>query len=94
MKDQVCDRRFSIDTIYVLFLALDGEDYQGLSYEVIFNENSVNPYRVYIPILNSICLEYDEYFSVTLTTNVDNVTLVNDTVIIKIMNDDCKPSYD
>ena len=72
--------------------ALDGEDYIALSHEIIFDENSVNPHRVYIPILNDICLEYDEYFSVRLTTNMDCVTIVNDLVIINITNDDGKPS--
>ena len=75
-----------------MIIALDGEDYQGLSHEIIFDENSVNPHRVYIPILNDDCLEYDEYFSVILTTNMDCVTLVNDSVIINITNDDGKPS--
>lgn len=70
-------------------LAEDGIDFRGISKEVIFDENSENPQRVYVPILNDDCVEYDEYFLVNVTTNMDCVLLVN-SVHVTILDDDCK----
>ena len=76
--------------MYILILALAGYDYQAQTHEIIFKRGSINPYRLYIPILNDMSLEYDEYFSVTLTTDMDCVKLVNDEVTIHIKDDDSK----
>ena len=43
---------------------------------------------VFIPILNDECLENDEDFNVTLTTNLDCVQLGDDRLAITIVDDD------
>lgn len=76
-----------------MFTAYENEDFIPVSYDIIFNSNTTSTHRVYIPLLNDDCVELDEYFSVALTTSLNCVNLVNDTVNITITEDDCKPLF-
>jgi len=69
--------------------AVEGEDYRGVSVEIIFNAETGSRQRVYIPLFNDECVEYDEYFSVDLSTTSPRVNTVNDSVTITIIDDDC-----
>jgi len=57
--------------------------------EIIFNAETDSRQRVYIPLFNDECVEYDEYFSVDLSTTSPRVNTVNDSVNITIIDDDC-----
>ena len=65
-----------------------GDDYTAVTRKVQFNENTDNEQTVLTPILNDECLEYDEDFNVTLTTTLDCIQLINDTLTITIIDDD------
>ena len=56
--------------------------------EVIFNAETDSRQRVYIPLFNDECVEYDEYFSVDLSTTSSRVNTVNDSVNVTIIDDD------
>ena len=57
--------------------------------ELIFNEKTSNTQTVFVPILNDVCLEEDiEYFSVVLSSYMDCVEIVNESVTIRIDDDD------
>ena len=71
-----------------MFLALDGEDYRAVTHEIIFNNATDREQRVYVPLFNDACVEYDEYFSVDLTTSMDCVELDVYSVNITIVDDD------
>ena len=60
-----------------------------MSVEIIFNAETDSTQRVYIPLFNDECVEYDEYFSVDLSTTSPRVNTVNDSVTITIIDDDC-----
>ena len=74
---------------YFMNAAIEGEDYRGVSVEIIFNAETDSTQRVYIPLFNDECVEYDEYFSVDLSTTSPRVNTVNDSVTITIVDDDC-----
>ena len=57
--------------------------------EIIFDAETDSRRRVYIPLFNDECVEYDEYFSVDLSTTSPRVNTVNDSVNITIVDDDC-----
>ena len=69
--------------------AVEGEDYREVSVEIIFNAETDSTQRVYIPLFNDECVEYDEYFSVDLSTTSPRVNTVNDSLNITIEDDDC-----
>ena len=73
-----------------LSLAVDGEDYRAVTHEIIFNNDTDRVQRVYVPLFNDVCVEYDEYFSVDLTTSMDCVQLDVNSVNITIVDDDSK----
>ena len=73
-----------------MFLAVDGEDYTAVTHEIIFNNATDRVQRVYVPLFNDACVEYDEYFSVDLTTSMDCVQLDVNSVNITIVDDDSK----
>ena len=73
-----------------MFLAVDGEDYRAVTHEIIFNNATDREQRVYVPLFNDACVEYDEYFSVDLTTSMDCIELDVNSVNITIMDDDRK----
>lgn len=59
--------------------------------EIIFTKYSENPHRLYIPIINDCdCVEWDEYFLVNITTEMDCVYLPVEYVTITILDDDRK----
>ena len=60
-----------------------------MSREIIFNAGTDSQQRVYIPLFNDECVEYDEYFSVDLSTSSPRVNTVNDSLNITIEDDDC-----
>ena len=71
------------------FAAIEEEDYRGVSVEIIFNAETDSTQGVYIPLFNDECVEYDEYFSVDLSTTSPRVNTVNDSLDITIEDDDC-----
>ena len=73
-----------------LSLAVDGEDYRAVTHEIIFNNATDREQRVYVPLFNDACVEYDEYFSVNLTTSMDCVELDVNIVNVTIVDDDSK----
>lgn len=68
--------------------AKEDDDYRGVSHKIVFNSDMLGPQRVYIPLLNDDCLENEELFSVTLTTEMDCVVLEDHEVTITIQDDD------
>ena len=73
-----------------MFLAVNGEDYREVTHEIIFNNDTDREERVYIPLFNDGCVEYDEYFFVNLTTSMDCIELDVYYVKINILDDDRK----
>ena len=73
-----------------MFLAVNGEDYREVTREIIFNNDTDREQRVYIPLFNDDCVEYDEYFFVNLTTSIDCVKFDVYYVKINILDDDRK----
>ena len=73
--------------------AVMGEDYRRVSHVLVFTPNTISPLRVYVPLLNDDCLEYDEYFFVVASTNMDCVNLDDDNVTIHILDDDGKSCF-
>ena len=71
-----------------LFLADMSADYTLVSRDILFNENTDTVQTVLIPILNDECLENEEDFNVTLTTEMDCVQLDDDRLTITIVDDD------
>ena len=71
-----------------LFLADMSADYTLVSRDILFNENTDTVQTVLIPILNDECLENEEDFNVTLTTEMDCVQLDDDMLTITIVDDD------
>ena len=63
-------------------------DYTLVSRDILFNENTDTVQTVLIPILNDECLENEEDFNVTLTTEMDCVQLDDDMLTITIVDDD------
>ena len=63
-------------------------DYTLVSRDILFNENTDTVQTVLIPILNDECLENEEDFNVTLTTEMDCVQLDDDRLTITIVDDD------
>ena len=62
--------------------------------DVIFNKYTPSVQTVSVPILNDICLEEDgEYFSVVATSFMDCVQIVNESVTIRIDDDDSESSF-
>ena len=56
---------------------------------LIFYEDTPNSQPVPVTILNDVCLEEDiEYFSVVLSSDMDCVEIVNESVTIRIDDDD------
>ena len=74
--------------IFVLSPALGFLDYVPVTKEIAFNNYTERVHPLYIPIINDDCFEYDEYFSVKVTTDMECVYLVNDTAHITILEDD------
>ena len=71
------------------YAAKEGDDFRRVSVEIIFNAETDSRQRVYIPLFNDECVEYDEYFSVDLSTTSPRVNTVNDSVNVTIIDDDC-----
>ena len=69
---------------------MNGEDYRAVTHEIIFNNHTDREQRVYIPLFNDACVEYDEYFFVNLTTSMDCIELNVYYVKINIIDDDRK----
>ena len=74
--------------MFFLFLADMNADYTLVSRDILFNENTGTVQTVLIPILNDECLENEEDFNVTLTTEMDCVQLDDDRLTITIVDDD------
>ena len=70
--------------------AQDGSDYRAITKEIIFDEISLNPRPVYVPILNDNTVEYDEDFLVTVSTTMNYVDIIDSSVLINILDDDCE----
>ena len=65
------------------------EDYIRVVHQIIFNNYSVNPHRLYIPIVNDECVEQGrENFFVHISTSMDCVALRNEYVEVTIIDDD------
>ena len=65
----------------------------GIHQEILLDQNSPNPYSLYIPIINDDCVEYDEYIFVYIVAHPPNEDCVNITdpyVHITIIDDDGK----
>ena len=74
-----------------LFVAAEmGSDYIAIAHDIIFNEDTGLTQIVYIPIINDECLEYNETFSVTLSSNMTCVSIVDENITITIDDDDSK----
>ena len=71
------------------YAAIEGLDFRMVSQQIIFNAETESLQRVYIPIINDECVEYDEYFSVDLSTTSPRVNTVNNSLNITIEDDDC-----
>ena len=67
-----------------------GSDYVSIARDIIFNEDSGLTQTVYIPIINDECLENNETFSVTLSSNMSCVEILENEVNITIDDDDSK----
>ena len=67
-----------------------GSDYVSIARDIIFNEDSGLTQTVYIPIVNDECLENNETFSVTLSSNMSCVEIMESEVNITIDDDDSK----
>ena len=61
--------------------------------EIVFNNYTERVHRLYIPIINDECVEYDEYFIVKISTDMDCVYLVNYTAHITILDDDSEYTW-
>ena len=72
--------------IYVLHLfSPAGSDYTPVTTDLTFNStNEAIPQTVTIPILDDLLLEGSEVFTVTLTTNNSNVTLLPNLTTVTI----------
>ena len=65
-----------------------GSDYVAITRDIIFNEETDYTQIVYVPIKNDECLEYNETFSVTVSSNMSCVIIVTGEVNITIDDDD------
>ena len=65
-----------------------GSDYVPITRDIIFNEETDYTQIVYVPIKNDECLEYNETFSVTVSSNMSCVIIVTGEVSITIDDDD------
>jgi hypothetical protein len=72
-----------------LYIAQEYLDFIPVYTYLIFNEYTPNSQPVPVTILNDVCLEEDiEYFSVVLSSYMDCVEIVNESVTIRIDDDD------
>ena len=79
---------------FLSFSAVAYEDFRPVDLDVIFNKYTPSVQTVSVPILNDICLEEDgEYFSVVATSFMDCVQIVNESVTIRIDDDDSESSF-
>ena len=79
---------------FLSFSAVAYEDFGPVDLDVIFNKYTPSVQTVSVPILNDICLEeYGEYFSVVATSFMDCVQIVNESVTIRIDDDDSESSF-
>ena len=79
--------------LFVYFAAEANEDFIPFNLNVTFNEESPNPQTVPVVILNDICLEEDsEYFSVIASSVLPCVEIINETVTLRIDDDDSECS--
>ena len=79
---------------FLSFSAVVYEDFRPVDLDVIFNKYTPSVQTVSVPILNDICLEEDgEYFSVIATSFMDCVQIVNESVTIRIDDDDSESSF-
>ena len=80
--------------LFVYFAAVANEDFIPFNLDVTFNEESPNPQTVPVVILNDICLEeYSEYFSVIASSVLPCVEIINETVTLRIDDDDSESSF-
>ena len=78
--------------LLLLFYFLAGEDFIPLTTNLVFGEELDVEKCVYIPIVNNDCVEdAEEYFTVTISSDMDCVVFANSTVHAVIHDDDCKP---
>ena len=75
--------------LHYQYVAIEEDDFRMVSQLIIFNAETGSLQGVYIPIINDECVEYDEYFSVDLSTTSPRVNTVNDSLNITIEDDDC-----
>ena len=74
-----------------IFVAAEmSSDYVAITHDIIFNKDTGLTQIVYIPIINDECLEYNETFSVTLSSNMTCVSIGTEKVTITIDDDDSK----
>ena len=74
-----------------IFVAAEtSSDYVAIAHDIIFNEDTGLTQIVYIPNINDECLEYNETFSVTLSSNMTCVSIGTEKVTITIDDDDSK----
>ena len=79
---------------FLSFSAVAYEDFRPVDLDVIFNKYTPSVQTVSVPILNDICLEEDgKYFSVVATSFMDCVQIVNESVTIRIDDDDSESSF-
>ena len=79
---------------FLSFSAVAYEDFRPVDLDVIFNKYTPSVQTVSVPILNDICLEEDgEYFSVDATSFMDCVQIGNESVTIRIDDDDSESSF-
>ena len=80
--------------LFVYFAAVANEDFIPFNLDVTFNEESPNPQTVPVVILNDICLEeYSEYFYVIASSVFPCVEIINETVTLRIDDDDSESSF-
>lgn len=71
-----------------MFIPAD-EDFVPIETNLIFDEGLDLMQCLYVPILNDECLEDNEYFTITLSSEQDCVLFYNDSFEATIIDDDC-----
>ena len=80
--------------LFLLSSAVAYDDFRPVDLDVIFNKYTPSVQTVSVPILNDICLEKDgEYFSVVATSDMDCVQIINESVTIRIDDNDGETSF-
>ena len=73
--------------------ATPDDDFVAIEKQVILINSSELPHRLYIPIKNDECVEYDETFSVHIDSESDGVVFGDKYQTITIEDDDGKSNF-